>query len=382
MNKGPPDLYGSRVVFDQTFKKLYLVGGRPKLEQSGSTDLHYHPLQFWIYDFKDKLWLNKSSSFQNSPSARYLHSLSIFKGLLYLFGGLDYQDQVLDDFYSFDAARFNWNRIYFPNTQNSPTGRFGHASVVVKSNIVIVGGKGDHGLSEISTLFYFSPESRSCTKYTTSFIKQPLNRYGHTATVSPDNKIFIVGGLDANDRPISDVSILDPLFHQWHIFPNDILIARAFHSAVAYGQALFLLFGNTEKSIVQLIKMDTSQILTRYIPLYSQEGIIDDGMPIFIVVIIVGTLVCVLFGIFMFFKSKLQRKPMPAETSSPASSKAMPSLSNFTDNFSSLGKFATGFWNTHLSNVNRFIDSSQQTVPNIDMSLTIDELELRPKNPI
>lgn len=180
-----PGITGHRIALDETFKRLYLVGGRTFNLNSRSQTLKSEKIQFWVYDFTTDIWEDLSlKKPETLPSARYFHSLTFYQGKLFLFGGRSLDDsETLGDFYVYSTETGLWNQITFSDLGNCPSSRSEHSAIVVSGNrIAILGGKGKEDLRDIDTIFFISTEDYHCTKRKTKLENVPSNIYSFTST--------------------------------------------------------------------------------------------------------------------------------------------------------------------------------------------------------
>lgn len=71
-----------------------------------------------------------------------------------------------------------------------------------------------------------------------------IARYGHTATLLDDGRVMIAGGLDAKNTPLGSVEIYDPTSHSWS-FARPLLVPLYDHAATRLSNGNVLIAGGT-----------------------------------------------------------------------------------------------------------------------------------------
>ena len=94
--------------------------------------------KLFLYDFKLDKWRTKE--FQNGPSARSSHSAVVKDNKMYVFGGKDFENNKLNDFWVFDIITGIWTEIPYSQEVDWPVSRSGHSTGVFKNFIIIFGG--------------------------------------------------------------------------------------------------------------------------------------------------------------------------------------------------------------------------------------------------
>ena len=59
---------------------------------------------------------------------------------MYVFGGRNNENKVLNDLWSLDLSNYTWTKIETDATTNPPIGRTGHSCDIVGHTMVIFGG--------------------------------------------------------------------------------------------------------------------------------------------------------------------------------------------------------------------------------------------------
>lgn len=84
----------------------------------------------------------------NAPSARFLHSAVVSKGLMLVYGGNTHNDTAFShgakcyssDFLAYDIACDSWSPLPTPPLTRADLSRFGHSAVMFDGSLFIYGG--------------------------------------------------------------------------------------------------------------------------------------------------------------------------------------------------------------------------------------------------
>jgi hypothetical protein len=101
--------------------------------------------------FVDRLLL------MQAPSARFLHSAVISRGLMLVFGGNTHNDTAFShgakcyssDFLAYDIACDSWTTLATPKLTRADLSRFGHSAVTFEGSLYIYGGFNGQLLSDL-----------------------------------------------------------------------------------------------------------------------------------------------------------------------------------------------------------------------------------------
>ena len=175
---------------------------------------------------------------------RSLHSVSVIRGKVYIFGGEEKPDEPVDSavhIYSLPATttgEADYTCVY-DSPQGAPPPRLGHTAAVIADRIYVFGGRGGknmHPLEEKGRVWVFDtvrrkwacldsmsasyPEARflHATTSTIHPLPSPAAQAGGAAAVAPHGTIFIQGGYSASGR-LSDVWCFDVEASTWCQFP-------------------------------------------------------------------------------------------------------------------------------------------------------------------
>jgi attractin len=88
------------------------------------------------------------SLLNSGPSARFLHSSVVSRGLMLVFGGNTHNDTAFShgakcyshDFLAYDMACDTWVTLATPALSRTDLSRFGHSAVLFDGNLFVYGG--------------------------------------------------------------------------------------------------------------------------------------------------------------------------------------------------------------------------------------------------
>jgi hypothetical protein len=129
-----------------------------------------------------------------------------------------------------------------------PTPRWGHTATLLKNGkVLVVGGSAADGvhLGSTSSAELYDPKTN--TWYAAANMRTP--RSFHTATLLPDGRVLVVGGLqaftDVTGRVLASVEVYDPATDAWSPGPP-LAAARAKHDAILLANHDVLVLGGTQ----------------------------------------------------------------------------------------------------------------------------------------
>ncbi len=133
-----------------------------------------------------------------APDARQGHSMvTLPDGRVFLFGGENAQEVLLNDFNEFDAD--SWNAIT-PNNSPPPPRKF-HQAWTKADLMYIYGGYGENGA--LDDLWSYNPTANTWQQEEISG-PRPAARHGHATTTLTDGSEIIVGGTGADGVALKD----------------------------------------------------------------------------------------------------------------------------------------------------------------------------------
>ncbi|CAG9331517.1 unnamed protein product [Blepharisma stoltei] len=124
----------------------------------------------YILNLSTQKW--KRAQTDEEPSPRSNHSSVVYNHCLYIFGGSDDEGEKLCDLWKLDLRTYHWEKII--GHGQIPTGRSGHSAIVFKDDMVIFGGMRDI-TKETNDMFSFDFLTNTWTMFQFEFqIKDPV----------------------------------------------------------------------------------------------------------------------------------------------------------------------------------------------------------------
>ncbi|KAI4879791.1 hypothetical protein NFI96_027197 [Prochilodus magdalenae] len=222
----PPSAQGHSAAFDPKSKVVYVYGGLR--EGQRYSDIYMLDTLTW----KWKLIKAKG----NVPSLAY-HSATIYKGELYVFGGLQPSrgpggKACSNALYIFNPEHELW---YQPIVEGDrPLPRFGHSTTLLPDKLVIFGGRKTAAyLNDLHILDLGSFMEYTAVKYENM---PPLARGFHAAVPVSDNRVLISGGCSALGA-LQDLHLFNLDTNSWTSVVCPLLCSkpRAGHSLISLG---------------------------------------------------------------------------------------------------------------------------------------------------
>jgi len=146
------------------------------------------------------------------PPARWRHAACLLEWnsriLLIVSGGRD-ENGVKDDVWAFDVASRQWMCL-LPRDSNQAPARCSHTLCTVGSKLLLCGGldKNERPMSDSWWLRLVKDESGVCIDWKPFNPSLPAGRYAHQAYVREcDQKLFIVGGVGSSPGNLPVLSI-------------------------------------------------------------------------------------------------------------------------------------------------------------------------------
>ncbi|PKC16598.1 galactose oxidase [Rhizophagus irregularis] len=193
----------------------------------------------------------------DSPNRDNLICMSsvIYKGIIYLFGGVEIDEagklNLYNNHYIFDTINLNWKVGSFID---APPPRYKHTATLVDEIIYYIGGiqmiNSYASYASMSIIFRYSTISNTwSSKVATG--NTPGLRDGHSA-VLVEGKIYIFGGAYYGSSPTESIAMLDTNNLEWSIpsFKNPrrpnmpTLPNLVYHTATLVDKRMFVAFGN------------------------------------------------------------------------------------------------------------------------------------------
>jgi hypothetical protein len=196
----------------------------------------------------------------NMPLRRALHTASLLHdGRVLIAGGVN-QTGVLCKTLLFDPTRLNTGNPWVngPDIKDAsdstcaPT--HSHAATPLKDGRVLLTG-GTDGVSETNDTYLYTPDSGIGSWQNVTYLGNPINakRFGHSAMLTPNGKVMIMGGAQALGNAVNVVETYDAAVSSFQVV-GDLVKGRFNQSATLGADGYVYLFGGSngltvEKSI-------------------------------------------------------------------------------------------------------------------------------------
>ncbi|KAK7208158.1 hypothetical protein BZA70DRAFT_224768, partial [Myxozyma melibiosi] len=209
----------------------------------------------------------------SKPCGRYGHSLNIIGTKVFVFGG-QRDDKFFNDIYSFDLSKGHesarWE-IVRPAHRVSPAARTNHSMVVFGGKLYLFGGT--DGRECFHDAWSFDPAENAWTKLNcVGYFPRPCE--GHEAAIVGD-LMYIYGGRSTEGRDLNLLSSLRLTSGRWYTFQNmgPAPSPRSGHSMSVAGTRILTLGGQpgegSADDLTLAYILDTSKI--RYPPEPSSQ---------------------------------------------------------------------------------------------------------------
>jgi hypothetical protein len=174
--------------------KIYFIGGYLGLSNRAIADLE-------IFDLSKKAWTRgKSMAYRRSSQTAIA-----LEGKIYVFGGANQKSEPLNSIEIYDIASDSWqvSSAVLP----VPIGSMG--AVAIDGLVYLIGGwlgRDKSGMLLSNKLYAFHPGSSRIVE----FKEKAPSPITTAACVEYKGKVLLLGGSDANSKPVSQVLIFDP----------------------------------------------------------------------------------------------------------------------------------------------------------------------------
>jgi len=126
---------------------------------------------------------------------RFGHSANIYENSMYVFGGVDQEQQSSNQLWQLDLDKLEWTRCQTKG--ESPTERNGHGSVLYKKQLIIFGGFSFQKQELMNDLWLFNLENLEWLKINPVNDLPPVRK--NSPAIENKGKIYIFGGLLENE---------------------------------------------------------------------------------------------------------------------------------------------------------------------------------------
>ncbi|OHS94723.1 hypothetical protein TRFO_39071 [Tritrichomonas foetus] len=173
-------------------KRLFIIGGLNNKEKT--------PKQIIEYDCHRNLWSFVIKSTKTDFSGRYMHTTITINYKLYIFGGKNWQLNILNDLYIFNPHDHSFIH------ENTPLeARYKHAACNINEHkMMVFGGKTMTKNGILNDFWIFDTNSHKWTKFET--VNIVAGRYSHSMFFE-NRKLFILGGFFADKTPATPIVI-------------------------------------------------------------------------------------------------------------------------------------------------------------------------------
>jgi len=213
----------SAVVHDE---KIYVFGG----ENENGEALG----DFLEYNTETDTWANLTTT--HAPSARRSHTAVLHNDKMYVFGGRP--DKEVNDLYEYDFNTSIWTKVDDNGDPAKPDPRQGHTAVVYNGKMYVLGG---HNGPSDNTVYYKDLRAYDFAANTWLILHEAPCGFVlyHTAVVI-DGKMYVLGGLDENETPRTEVWAFDFSTQNW-IQKNDSPLSTVSTTAVVFNHKMHML---------------------------------------------------------------------------------------------------------------------------------------------
>jgi len=224
-------------ITNSSNSKAFIFGGQlPTGELSNS---------LWKYDESGKIW-KKIIPSNTAPSPRIYSSIT-FKASsqeLFLYGGRDSENNILDDFWKFDIEEGSWSQL---NSSSINLKLYGTTIFSDNfDNIILFGGKSELNINEKTYKYSISQNQWSIINTPVA----PEARYHQTMVYSSStNYLYIFGGKLTNDSISNELWKFNLTTFIWTLESNDSEIQGTIKSSVFIKNSKLYFFGG-EKELI------------------------------------------------------------------------------------------------------------------------------------
>lgn len=191
------------------------------------------------------LILNKTRTFNSIINDIQYHGIAGSGDIIYIFGGINSQNIINNNFYAFNTMKKEWSIL---NTINQPKGRYGHSFTCVNNNIYLFGGLNEND-EVVSSLMVYNINTNRWESL--DLFNEPEPRAFHSASIYSDNIVFFGG--KGNNQIYSDIFFFNTSKRFWSKIniPGDRIKPRYYHRAAIVGNWLFVIGGTNEVELLE-----------------------------------------------------------------------------------------------------------------------------------
>jgi N-acetylneuraminic acid mutarotase len=187
-----------------------------------------------VYNTATKVWSELAGG--GMSRARKFSASTVYKGKLYMVGG--WNEGVLRCVEVYDFATQQWS----PLPTEMATARSSHGAVVCKDKLYVVGGQDAEDTELASVEVYdFATETWSILPAPMPQARTEINN----AVVQHKGKLYVVGGGCAGEY-LQSVAVYDIAAEAWSVLPADMMVHRQRHAAAVHCNKIYVLGGMDE----------------------------------------------------------------------------------------------------------------------------------------
>ncbi|KAJ3451244.1 kelch domain-containing protein [Anaeramoeba flamelloides] len=224
--------------------KMYIFGGY--LYNNYFNDIY-------SFNFQTKNWSKINAKGDIPTGRRWNSSVVDSSGNIWIFGGYQSVDRF-NDLFCFNTKTHEWTGPV--TTENPPTPRYSHTSVIYDNKMWIFGGY--NGQIQSNEIFYFNFETNEWCNPLKTYGQKPEERAGHTAVVVGD-KMIVFGGYNRTLSYMNDIFEYDFKKNLW-TKPKVVgkkPKVRSLHTCVVYQNDLYIFGGYNHKWLNDLYKFES-----------------------------------------------------------------------------------------------------------------------------
>ncbi|XP_064465607.1 attractin-like protein 1 isoform X2 [Ornithodoros turicata] len=203
------------------------------------------------FDFLTHTWSTVKPSTPSAPSNRYGHSVVLYKGSLYMFGGTLRDGNTCNDLWRWDTALLSWAQLspHQPECQYElcpPLTATGHTAVIVDNTMVVIFGHNPlYGYLNVVQEYTFGTGKWEIAEAKGAIVK---GGYGHSSVYDPvTRQVFVFGGYHSQSSTGVVVDYLysyQPFERIWTLLAPSSS-HRYLHSGVLLHRTMLIFGGNT-----------------------------------------------------------------------------------------------------------------------------------------
>lgn len=201
--------------YQDGFVDTYPAMHEPSLRVPSITGPHFNSVH--EYSFETKSWKElhpRAADHQmvTIPKPRRHASLVVHGCSLFVYGGFDACDKVLDDMWEFNIQRSCWSKVEYTARDDDPPpppGRAEHTAIVYLNRMFIFGGYDGRRKLNDTYIFDFATKTWSSPRLATH--NAPSRRCKHTAILY-NKSMYVLGGFQFNNGDnyaLTDMHALD-----------------------------------------------------------------------------------------------------------------------------------------------------------------------------